>query len=54
MANQYVSTLETKPVEKKEPDAGVEKKINRVAKILAGRSSRTLHRYESRTSIFSK
>ena len=54
MANQYESTLETKPVEKKVPEVVVEKKISRIAKVLAGRSSRTLHRYESRSSIFSK
>jgi hypothetical protein len=54
MVNQYESTLENKPVEKKEPEAAPEKKISQVAKILAGKSSRTLHRYESRNSIFSK
>lgn len=54
MENPYESTIEMKPVEKKEPETVSERKNKPISTFTMRKSLRTQHRDAGRRNIFSK
>lgn len=54
MENPHESTIVIKPVEKKEPEAAVEKRNKPISTFTLRKSARIRHRNDSQHNIFSK